>query len=317
MEHDIFINPYTDFGFKRLFGTENNKDILIDFLNELLREEEGEIREISFIKNEQIGSYDGDRKAIFDISCENERGEKFIVEMQKAKQLYFKDRSIFYSTFPIREQAKRGNWNYELKKVYTIAILDFEFEEDKLESDPNKVLHYVKLLDVDTKKVFYDKLTFVYLTMPKFNKELIECVSHFDKWMYVLKNLTTLTSIPESIESEGVFKHLFEEAKYSKLSKDEQMQYEDDLKIYRDMVNVISTAKIEGIAEGIAEGIEKGIEQGIEKGIEQGIEQGIELKAINGAKKMLERGFSIDDVIEITELPIEQIKILEKEISKK
>ena len=81
-----FINPFTDFGFKKLFGEEANKDILMDFLNELLREEEGELKSISFLKNERLGSLDADRKAIFDIYCESSRGEKFIVEMQKAKQ---------------------------------------------------------------------------------------------------------------------------------------------------------------------------------------------------------------------------------------
>ena len=128
-----FINHFTDFGFKKLFGEEANKDILMDFLNELLREEQGEIKSITFLKNEHIGSLDSDRRAIFDIYCENERGDKFIVEMQKAKQDYFKDRSVFYATFPIREQAERGDWDYKLKAVYTIGILDFVFDNDKKE----------------------------------------------------------------------------------------------------------------------------------------------------------------------------------------
>ncbi|NCD43150.1 MAG: hypothetical protein EOL88_14665, partial [Bacteroidia bacterium] len=84
-----YINPFTDFGFKKLFGEEANKDILMDFLNELLREEEGEITELRFLRNENLGAMQADRKAIFDIYCESARGEKFIVEMQKAKQDFF------------------------------------------------------------------------------------------------------------------------------------------------------------------------------------------------------------------------------------
>ncbi len=130
-----YINPFTDYGFKKLFGEEPNKDLLLDFLNELLKEEQGEIVNLTYLKNEHLSSSENDRKAIFDLYCENEKGEKFIVELQKSKQNFFKDRTVYYSTFPIREQAKRNNWNYELKAVYTIAILDFVFEADKNEPE--------------------------------------------------------------------------------------------------------------------------------------------------------------------------------------
>ncbi|WKN40954.1 Rpn family recombination-promoting nuclease/putative transposase [Tunicatimonas pelagia] len=143
-----FINPFTDYGFKKLFGEEPNKDLLLDFLNELLKEEQGEIKDLTYLKNEHLGSGDVDRKAIFDLYCENERGEKFIVELQKTKQNFFKDRTIYYSTFPIREQAKRADWNYELKAVYTVAILDFVFDEDK--NEKAKYRYDVKLTDTET-----------------------------------------------------------------------------------------------------------------------------------------------------------------------
>ena len=165
-----YVNPFTDFGFKKLFGEIPNKALLLDFLNELLKEEQGQITDLTYLKSEHVGDSTLDRKAIFDIYCENQRGEKFIVELQKAKQNFFKDRTLFYSTFPIREQAKRAEWNFELKAVYTIAILDFVFDEDKKEK--HKFRYDVKLSDIETKKVFYDKLTFIYLERPKFNKSL-------------------------------------------------------------------------------------------------------------------------------------------------
>jgi predicted transposase/invertase (TIGR01784 family) len=110
---DKYISPFTDFGFKKLFGTEPNKDLLIDFLNELLRKDEGEIVDLTFLSKEQLGRAIDDRKAIFDIYCENQQGEKFIVEIQKAKQKYFKDRSIYYSTFPTQSQAQKGQWSFQ------------------------------------------------------------------------------------------------------------------------------------------------------------------------------------------------------------
>ena len=167
---DKYIDPFTDFGFKKLFGEECNKDLLLDFLNELLHKKEGKIVSLSYLKNEKIGISEESRKAIFDIHCENERGEKFIVELQKTKQEYFKDRALYYSTFPIAEQAIPGEWNFQLKAVYTIAILNFVFEEDK--NDPQKYRYDVMLSDIDTHKIFYDKLTFIYLENKHLNLQI-------------------------------------------------------------------------------------------------------------------------------------------------
>ena len=118
-----YINPYTDFGFKKLFGEEANKDLLVDFLNELLPAEH-KIVNLTFKNIEQLGYVKDDRRAIFDIHCENEKGDKFIVEMQKAKVKFFKDRALFYTTFPIKEQAEKGDWNFKLNPIYCVAIVD-------------------------------------------------------------------------------------------------------------------------------------------------------------------------------------------------
>ena len=242
-----YVNPFTDFGFKKLFGEIPNKALLLDFLNELLKEEQGQITDLTYLKSEHLGDSNLDRKAIFDIYCENERGEKFIVELQKAKQNFFKDRTLFYSTFPIREQAKRAEWNFEVKAVYTIAILDFVFEDDK--SEKQKFRYDVKLTDIETKKVFYEKLTFIYLEMPKFNKSLDELETRFDKWLYVLKNLNRLDRVPDKLR-EKIFDQLFETAEIAKFTPEQVQSYEDSLKYYRDIKNSLDTAKEEGKEEG-------------------------------------------------------------------
>jgi len=241
-----YINPFTDYGFKKLFGEELNKDLLLDFLNELLKEEQGQIKDLTYLKTEQLGASDIDRKAIFDLYCENQKGEKFIVELQKTKQNFFKDRTIYYSTFPIREQAKRADLDYELKAVYTIAILDFVFDSDK--DDLNKFKYDVKLTDIDTNKVFYDKLTFIYLEMPKFNKSIDELESRFDKWLYVIKNLNKLDRVPDKLR-EQIFDKLFETAEIARFTPDQIRSYEDSLKYYRDLKNSLDTAKEEGKIE--------------------------------------------------------------------
>ena len=162
----IYVNPYTDFGFKMLFGSEINKELLISFVNSLLGGREV-IRDLKYLNTEHLGTSERDRRAVFDVYCENERGEKILVEMQRGEQQFFKDRSIYYSTFPIREQGLRGEWDYELKAVYVIGILNFKFTNE----DTDNYHHEVKLVDLNTRKVFYDKLTFIYLEMPKFRKE--------------------------------------------------------------------------------------------------------------------------------------------------
>lgn len=245
-----YINPFTDFGFKRLFGTEMNKELLISFLNSLFHGHE-DIVDISYRNTEQLGSLVQDRKAVFDVYCENTKGEKFIVEMQKAEQNYFKDRSIFYATFPIREQAKRGEWDFQLKGVYTVGILNFIFPDD--EYAPECMHHEIKLMDVENKHVFYDKLTFVYLEMPKFNKTEDELDGMMDKWLYVLRNLSRLMERPAALQ-ERVFNRLFEQAEIARLSPTELRNYEESIKVYRDITNVVNTAEKKGIAKGIAEG---------------------------------------------------------------
>lgn len=240
-----YINPLTDFGFKKLFGEEVNKELLVDFLNELLPEQH-KIKELTYLKNEHLPISEQDRKAIFDLYCENEKGEKFIVEIQKAKQNYFKDRSVYYASFPIQQQAIKGsNWDFKLAAVYTIGILDFIFEEDKDDTD---FIHYVKLKN-QRNKVFYEKLTFIYIELPKFSKTADQLSSKIEKWLYLLRYLAKLQDRPFALQ-EKIFTKLFAAAEIAKYSKSERDQYETSLKYYRDMNNVVGTAFEDGEKKG-------------------------------------------------------------------
>lgn len=278
---DRYINPYTDFGFKKLFGTDMNKELLISFLNALLHGREV-VREVTYLNSEHLGTSELDRRAVFDVYCENEEGEKFLVEMQKGEQEFFKDRSIFYSTFPIREQARRGNWDYELKAVYTIGILNFVFDNQ----DDSFFHHEVKLVDLHSQKVFYDKLTFIYLEMPKFNKDESQLETMFDKWLFVLRNLSSLLERPRALQ-ERIFVRLFEAAEISQFDKRELYEYEESLKNFRDMYSVITTVEKKGRAEGRVEGETE--------------------KALEIARKLRGHGMSPADIAETTGLTEEEV----------
>ena len=245
-----YIDPYTDFGFKKLFGTELNKDLLISFLNALFNDAKREIKDVKYLNAEQLGDGYGDRRAVFDVYCETEDGSRFIVEMQKAEQEYFKDRSIYYATAPIREQAPKGKWDYHLEGVYTIAVLNFVFPDNEYPAD--SYVHEVKLKDIDDNHVFYDKLTFVYLEMPKFNKREDELVTMFDKWMFALRNLSRLLERPRALQ-ERIFKRLFDQAEIAQFTSAERREYAESVKDYWDYYSTMKTAHKKGKAEGRAE----------------------------------------------------------------
>lgn len=287
MREDRYVNPYTDF-VKMLFGTEMNKELLISFINSLLGGKEI-IRDLKFLNSEHLGTSERDRRAVFDVYCENEQGEKILIEMQKAEQQFFKDRSLYYSTFPIREQGRKGEWNYELKAVYVISVLNFTFDD----SDSEYYHHKVQLMDVHTGKIFYDKLTFVYLEMPKFMKSENELETMFDKWLFVLRNLSRLMQRPAALQ-ERVFVKLFETAEIAKFTKEQYEEYEESLKVYRDWKNTIDTAVNKAENKGRAEGRAEGEKQ----------------KQIEIAFNMKNRGMGIDVISEVTGLSEYELKKL-------
>ena len=290
-----YISLLTDFGFKRIFGTAPNKELLINFLNSLFDGKQV-IKDVKYLNTEHFGDNASARKAIFDVYCEGDDGEKFIVEMQNAYQDFFKDRSLFYSTFPIREQAKKSaDWDFKLSRVYTVALLNFDMKEDAF--DKKEITHTVKLCDIKTNKVFYKKLDFIYVEIAKFKKKEDELETLYDKWLFVLKNLYKLESRPKALRDK-VFDRLFKEAEIATFTPEELREYEDSLKAYRDIKNSIDSARREGRAEGHAEGLAEGLAEGHAE----------EKKVI--ARKMKSRGFSATDISEMTGLAEEEIEAL-------
>ncbi|MDD7028842.1 MAG: Rpn family recombination-promoting nuclease/putative transposase, partial [Prevotellaceae bacterium] len=270
-------------------------DLLINFLNSLFAGKEV-IKDVKYLNTEHFGDNTSARKAIFDVYCEGKDSEKFIVEMQNAYQEFFKDRSLFYSTFPIREQAKKGaDWDFKLSRVYTVALLNFDMKEEAF--DKKEITHTVKLCDIKTNKVFYKKLDFIYVEIAKFKKKEDELETLYDKWLFVLKNLYKLESRPKALRDK-VFDRLFKEAEIATFTPEELREYEDSLKAYRDIKNSIDSARREGRAEGHAEGLAEGLAEGHAE----------EKKVI--ARKMKSRGFSATDISEMTGLAEEEIEAL-------
>ena len=282
-----YIDPKTDFGFKRLFGQEDSKNILKEFLFDVLNLAYP-IQELTYIPPEQLPASPEDRSGIYDVYCVDAVGQRFIVEMQRGWQIYIKDRVLYYVTFPIIHQAQKGaEWRFELLPIYCIAILDFALDDDP------QYLRRVQLSDTTTKAVFYDKLTFVYIELPKFQQSITQLSTDADRWIYLLKHMPELQDIPKEL-AEGSFTQAFAIAREAALSPEERLQYEISLKLARDRFATLEGAHI------------KGLEEGREEGLKQGLQQG----RLDIARSMLARGFDVAIIAQLTELSVETIKTL-------
>ena len=279
----LYLNPLTDFGFHKIFGPEA-KDLLIDFLNQIIREE-GIITDIEYLIPEQFGDFETDRKAIFDIFCTTEKGDYFIVEMQKAKQAFFRDRSVYYASLPIQKQALQGDWYFRLKAVYFVAVLDFilfdEFEEDK-----EQVIERVQLRRETTGTVYSNKLKFAFVELPKFRKSEEELNTHFEKWLYLLKNLPKLKDRPVSVQGE-IFDKLFRITEIKRLTEKDMETYSKSITEYHGVRLAMDCARDEGR--------------------EEGRESGREEEKISVIQKCLQKNMAMEDIIFFTGFSKEQI----------
>jgi len=299
-----FINPFTDVGFKIIFGQEFSKPRLLDFLNTLL-EGERAITDLKFLDKEQQAMFDGDRSPIYDILCQTDSGEKIIVEMQNREHPNFKERLLYYASEAIVRQGEKGKaWTYDIKAVYMVAFTNFVQTgyDGRLRID-------VRLTDGEG-RLFSDKLRLIYLQMPCFVKEADECESHFERWIYILKNMEILERMPWAAQN-AVFERLAEVAEVSKLSKEDRLAYDRALKRYRDTYNAMTGAEMKGRAEGLAkgraEGLAKGRAEGLAEGRAEGLAEGMAKGVLEIARKMKAKGRTVEEIAELTDLSAEEI----------
>lgn len=281
--HEKYINPFTDYGFKKIFGDTENTELLRSLINDILGlEGKKKIETIIFKNGELLPDNPEDRKAIFDLYCIDENGSEFIVELQKVYQEHFQSRALYYTTFPIQEQAIRGSWNFSLTPIYFIGLLNFEVDRFKTS---NEFLHHGKITDIKTKEIMYDNLNMIYVEIPKLKKEKEELNSHLEWWLYVFQNLSQLQEIPQALKGD-VIEKAFEKAEFINLPKAEQDKYHKNLKVYRDLINSLDTAHEQGKIEGK-------------------IEEKIEI-----AKNLMAANMPIDFISQATGLSVEEVEEL-------
>lgn len=290
-----FLNPFTDVGFKKLFGQEVNKDLLIEFLNDLLVGER-QVSDISFMDKEIMPESLGGRVVIFDILCKETDGTRFIVELQNQYQDYFFDRGLYYLCRMMNEQGKRGaDWNYRICPVYGIYFINFRLPQlVKFRTD-------IVLSDRESGMEMSNKLRQIYLSLPFFTKEEDECKTDFECWIYILKHMDTLERMPFEARK-AVFRKLLEVADVENMTPDERLRYDESLKNYRDYVNTIATAERISREKALAEGIAKGKAEGIAEGEAKGKQE--------IARRMKKEGLPLELIVKLSGLSEKEIEKL-------
>ncbi|HEY8930081.1 MAG TPA: Rpn family recombination-promoting nuclease/putative transposase [Mucilaginibacter sp.] len=279
-----YIDPLVDFAFKKIFGSEPNKDLLIAFLNEVFRGRK-HIVDLTYNKNEHPGEVKDEGAAIFDLLCTGENDEKFLIEVQRGRQGNFKERSLFYTSRLISGQApkgKRSEWGYNLTGVYLVALLeDFTLQID----DSPEYLHDVCLSNRNTGEIFYDKLGYTYIELLKFVKEEDKLETELDKWLYVLKNMSRMDKIPVYLRK-PIFEKLFSIAEYTNLTKEERTMYDSSQKYRWDNKNVLDYA------------------------VKEAKEEGKHARSLDIARTLVKRGLSVEEIANITMLSVDEINKL-------
>ena len=305
-----YIDLMVDWSFKKIFGTEVNKDILIEFLKVIFPQYA--ISDITYVPTEQLGIMEDDRKAIFDVLCRTEDGKTFLVEMQRGYQKHFFERALFYTSFPIMKQGKKalaeeakGNrpWDFSLDGVFFLGILNFKYEDDEMTE------HRYRLMEATSKKLMTDKLEFVFVEVEKFDKGEDELEADLDKWLYLLKNMSSLLERPERLR-DRIFTKLFDVAELAQLDDEDRTNYIKAMNTERDTYNQIEYARETGREEGLKEGHKEGKEEGLKEGREKGAKQ----NSCDIAKRMLEKGIDIETISELTGLTAEEVFRLKEEL---
>ena len=293
----VYINILTDFGFKRIFGSEENKDILISFLNACLSGLSEPITELEFLPTEQLGMRPSEKRVVFDLYCKSQCGEHFIIELQRSPQHFYADRSISYVSRIISRELRRGDKRYRIPKVYSINILDFDADEFKSRAG---YFWPVRLKDADN-EIFSEKFTLIFIELNKFaarNKSQ-ELSDELQQWLYLLKNMQDMDE-SDFRRQDGIFRELMEECRITKLNNMEKENYEKSIMEYEDVKAAIAYTK--ELAEKNA------FDKGLEKGMQKGIEKGKNEEKLSIVRNMLDKGLDIALISEITGLSVSEIR---------
>lgn len=279
---DVFVDTMLDFGFKKMFGEQDSAQVLIEFLNSLFSNDPDyePIVEITYLDKEILGETRYDRASVFDINCKTSSGKHLIIEMQKALQPSFTDRTIYYLSKGIAQQAEKGEWNYKLTPVHCVAFLNF------INTDlERELVNSCGWVNIKSGKLISDTIRATYIQLPLFDKTEQECETIFEKIIYTFKNMKSLRNMPYTGEN-NIFKFLEEKLSLANLTKEERWKYEEELKIARDNKATLTYA----------------IDQATAKALEEGRAEGRAEGTLAMIRKLLGKGKSKEEIIDLLDV---------------
>ena len=301
-----YLNPRNDIAFKKIFGTEKNKDILIHFLNDVIeREDKKEITNVTLLNPMQHPEIIGKKQSVVDVLCEEKDGTQYIVEMQVAKVAGFEKRAQYYAAKAYASQPERGETYDHLKEVIFLAITEYEMFPQK---DGYKSVHIT--LDQKTYERDLKDFSFTFLELKKFNKTFDELKSYEEKWCYFFKHADNPEDMHELIEnSDEVIKKAYHELEAHNWTNEELRAYEASEKISKD------AKSRERYVEQAAR--EKALKEGREEGMEKGMEKGMKQRENQIALTMLSNKLDEKIISTSTGLSFEEIKSLKNNLVQK
>ena len=295
------MNLQTDYAFKRIFGSEKYKNVAIRFLN-ILFENEFNIRDIHFMNKELLRSDSEGKSIVYDVYCTNKegRGEHFIIEMQNNYKPYWKNRTLFYIASAITGQGRRG-WEYDMKPVFTIFIIDFP-----MEGMSELPVHDIRLADIKSHRVYTDDLRMLFLPLGNVKNEWEECDNDIEKLLYLIKNMENMDKKSKPYK-DNFFEELFDAAEIGSLAAEDVVPYSQSLQRLRDDERDRKFLAEEYRAEGRAEGRVEGRAEGRVEGRAEGRFEGEQIAYLATAKRLLAMGLDILTISKATGLSEDQI----------
>ena len=230
--------------FKLVFGRESTKDVMIEFLNQVILDRK--IVDLEFIDKEMHPIERDAKGTVYDMFCKTDDGSRIIVEVQRRKQPFYPERALYYSTFQIQRQVEAGAEYYDFLPVYVVSILDFKMDDDP---DANAVRTAYRLYEEASHKLLTDRVTFIFIELPKFTKTVEELDGNILEGMYFcFKNMTELERRPEVLDHQ-IFTKIFDVTELYNMDQDTRDKVLENMTTERDLRNQMTYAREEGHVE--------------------------------------------------------------------
>ncbi|WP_341740288.1 Rpn family recombination-promoting nuclease/putative transposase [Microcoleus sp. CAWBG640] len=281
-----FIDPRTDFAFKKIFASAESKPILISFLNGLIYQGNPTIQDLQIIDPYQAGKLMGLKDSYLDVKATLDNGTIVVIEMQVLNVKAFEKRIAYNAAKAYANQLMTGKGYLQLDPVIALTITDFT-----LFNNTNKVISRFSFREEEEHfDYLFPVMTLIFVELPKFNKSIAELESLADKWIYFIKEAPSLEMVPESLETNSAIQQAFSIANSTNLSRQELDELEAQVFYFQDQQRFREEALEAGLQQGLQEGLQQGLQEGLQQGLQEGLQQGLQEGLQQGLQEGLQQG---------------------------